>query len=79
MLPHWGSSIHLSKSRRGFGDTTWGREGESGEGGRATRLTPLHWGNAFGKPWAEVVREGSPYSPEGKMEVKATVQLLTKE
>ena len=34
--------------------------------------------DAFGKPWAEVVREGSPFFPEGKMEVTATIKLLTK-
>ena len=31
--------------------------------------------DVFGKPWAEVVREGSPHFPGGKLEVKVTVKL----
>ena len=31
------------------------------------------WGNVFRKPWAEMVREGSPHFPDGKLEVKATL------
>ena len=33
--------------------------------------------DVFGKPWAEVVREGSPHFPDGKMEVTATFKLAT--
>ena len=37
------------------------------------------WSDFIEKPWAEAVREGSPYFPGGKMEVKATLKLATKE
>ncbi len=33
------------------------------------------YSDVFGKPWAEVVREGSPHFPGGKLEVKVTVKL----
>lgn len=35
--------------------------------------------DVFGKPWAEVVREGSPLFPGGKLEIKGTLKLLSKE
>jgi hypothetical protein len=31
------------------------------------------------KPWEEVVREGSPHFPGGKLEITVTVKLVTKE
>lgn len=31
------------------------------------------------KPWGEVVREGSPHFPGGKMEIKATFRLVVEE
>ena len=36
------------------------------------------WGNVFHKPWAEVVREGSPHFPDGKLEIKLTVKRALK-
>jgi len=33
------------------------------------------YSDVFKKPWAEVVREGSPHFPGGKLEVKVTVKL----
>jgi hypothetical protein len=37
------------------------------------------WGfwNFFGKPWGEVVREGSPYFPQGRLTVKVTVRFIS--
>ena len=35
--------------------------------------------DVFEKPWAEVVREGSPHFPGGKLEVTATAKLVVKE
>ena len=35
--------------------------------------------DVFKKPWAEAVREGSPHFPNGKLDVKATVKLVTKD
>ena len=35
--------------------------------------------NVFGQPWAEVVCEGSPHFPDGKTEVKVTVEPMTAE
>ena len=45
-----------------------------------SKATDLVWGypDAFNKPWAEAVREGSPHFPNGKLEVKATVKLAVK-
>lgn len=40
------------------------------------------WGDvddAFGKPWAEAVCEGSPHFPGGTMEIKAKVTMWAKE
>ena len=34
------------------------------------------WSDLFDKPWAEVVREGSPYFPDGKLEVVVEVQVV---
>ena len=33
------------------------------------------WGDIFGKPWAETVRDGSPHFPDGKLEIKASARL----
>jgi hypothetical protein len=44
-----------------------------------TRTESCSYPNVFEKPWAEVVCEGSPHFPGGKLEIKATVQLALEE
>lgn len=36
------------------------------------------WNDVFAKPWAEVVREGSPHFPGGKLEIKVSLKLALK-
>jgi hypothetical protein len=48
--------------------------------GRFTRLFPVGtmtvWNDYFGKPWGEVVCQGSPYFSRGRMAISVTIQFL---
>jgi hypothetical protein len=63
---------------KGLGPITRLKVCAGGEEHRLTTLLPVEsshaWDNFFRKPWEEVVCDGSPYFPQGRMPIKVTIQ-----